>query len=352
MKRPAVLALVILGLVLLPVPPAAASLPALRLSPLKYTATLELGHPKIGYIEADNPTGATMHVTVEVEAFRQINDRGELEYYPDERLAAAIQPGLSSFDLGPREAIRVKFTIDPNRLGPGGAYGVIFLRTTSGSHTASQINTSERIGTLLILNVPGAGTTAGRILDLHLPTFVYGKTTLPLAFSYQNTGQGSGALAFTPSLTTATGWRALPHTITGPFVFPGRTRQGQTNLVLGNQFGLIPVSIQDTTPGTPKYPTHWIIAVSGFWTWLLPVLLIVLFVAAIVWLSCRRWLGRVKLRLATSSPSLSSLRQRLAQLVNHIKFKLGPTPPPWPSKTTKRTPNAARKPRQTRRSKN
>lgn len=352
MKRPAILALVALSLALLPAPPAAASLPSLRISPLKYTAALQLGHPKVGYIEAANPTGAPMHVTVEVEAFRQINDRGELEYYPDERLSSAIKPGLTSFDLGPREAIRVKFTIDPNRLGPGGAYGVIFLRTASGGHAASQINTSERIGTLLILNVAGAGTTAGRISDLHLPAFVYGGTTLPLTFNYQNTGQGSQALAFSPTFSIATGWRSKPRALTGPFVFPGRTRQTQASLTFGSQIGVIPVSIQDSTPGAPKYPTHWTVVVTGFWTWLLPLLLTGLLGAVIAWLLRRRWTGTLKSQVPWRLPAAPRLPQRLAQLIDLIKTKLGPTPPPWPSKTARRTPQAQRKSRRPRRSKN
>jgi hypothetical protein len=308
MRRSAGLAVAALSIASLwTAPPAAASLPSLRISPLQYSAHLELDHPKVGFIEASNPTGTLQHVTIEVEGFRQINDRGELQYYRDERLAAGIQPGLSSFDLGPREAIRVKFTIDPNRLGPGGAYGVIFLRTTSGSPASTQTNTSERVGTLLILDVAGAGHISGHISGVNLPRISYGHPTLPLGFSYTNTGQGSGALAFAPALTIATGWHAQPQSATGPFVFPGRTRQFRANLTLGNRLWLIPVTVQDTTPGSLESAVQWTFVVSGVWTWLLPVMLI-LFLAMLLGLVFRRRLaGLMKSELAIAKAALTDL---------------------------------------------
>lgn len=308
MRRPAGLIAAALSLASLwPASPAAASLPSLRISPLQYSAHLELDRPKVGFIEASNPTGAPQHVTVEVEGFRQINDRGELQYYPDERLAGGIQPGLSSFDLGPREAIRVKFTIDPNRLGPGGAYGVIFLRTTSISPATTQTNTSERIGTLLILDVAGTGHTSGHISGVELPRISYGASTLPLSFSYTNTGQGSGALAFAPAITIATGWRSKPQPATGPFVFPGRTRQFHTSLTLGNRLGLIPVTVHDATPGHHQHAVQWSFVVSGVWTWLLPVMLTV-FLGVLLGLIFRRRLASlVKSELTVAKAALTDL---------------------------------------------
>jgi len=263
--------------------PARAALPELRLSPLKYTEHLQLGHPKIGWIEADNPTGATAHVELEVQAFRQINDRGELEYYNDERLKSAITPALPSFDLGAREAIRVKFTIDPNRLGPGGAYGVIFLRVSSGNPAASQINTTARIGTLLILDVAGGGTKSGYITSLAVAGFVYGsRPVLPVDFSYTNTGKGAAALAFAPDLKATLGWFGKAQHFTGPFVFPDRKRSAQIKVALGDRFGPTRLSIQDTS-GRSGPATRWVFLVTGIWTWLSPLLGLVLVFAAISW---------------------------------------------------------------------
>lgn len=264
------------GLVLTPAP-AQASLPELRLAPLKYTADLQLGQTKVGFIEASNPTGTTVRATLEVQGFRQINDRGELAYYDDARLSAGIVPALRAFDLGPREAVRIKFTIDPNALGEGGAYGVMFLRVSSGNIASSQINTTARIGTLFILNVGGTGTTQGQIQKFSLPRLQYGGKSLLVNVMYSNTGNsspGSRALAFAPQLTGELGFPAWSQPLIGPFVFPGRTRPATLDLKPGNYFGPIPVTLRDNIAGHGRPMTRWMILISGFWTWLAPLLLV------------------------------------------------------------------------------
>jgi len=252
--------------------PALAALPELRITPLRYDAHLDLGHTKTGFIDASNPTGSTLHVKFEVQAFRQANDQGELEYYDDERLAAAVTPAVPEFDLGPRQAIRTKFTIDPNKLGPGGAYGVIFLRTTTPAVSPGQINTSARVGSLLILRVGPGGTQAGRLRGLAAPGLVYGGDTLRANFSYANTGSGSETLAFAPALSAAAGWNGAKHRLLGPFVFPGRARRQSVSLPVANWLGPIPITITDQTGRSPA-ATVWVFAVTGYWTWVLPLLL-------------------------------------------------------------------------------
>lgn len=269
--------------------PARASLPELRLSPLKYTEHLELGHTKIGFIEASNPTGTPTTASLEVQAFRQINDRGELEYYDDERLSSAVTPALKTFTLGPREAVRIRFDIDPNKLGPGGAYGVIFLKVSSGDVAASQINTAARIGTLLILDVAGDGTTQGRLSNLSAPGFVYGSAPLVTAnYSFTNTGSGPKALAYAPKLTATLGSVKTP--AAGPFVFPGRTRPGSITVRPQNQIGLVNFTIHDTSAGHGAPLSRWMFVVTGFWTWLSPVLIIIIAAAAFTIFKYRRQL--------------------------------------------------------------
>jgi hypothetical protein len=264
--------------------PASAELPELRIAPLRYDAHLTIGQLKTGFVDASNPTGSTVHVAFQVQAFRQINDRGELAFYDDPRIAAAVTPAIPAFDLGPREAIRTRFTIDPTMLGPGGAYGVIFLRTVPTGQAPGEIATSARVGTLLILDVGGSGTRAGRLTGLKLPHFVFGRSQIPASFSYANTGGGENSLAFTPELTAAAGWTSRAKPFSGPFVFPHRSRVFSTQLSPGNSLGFIPVSLHDKSGGSAPL-TGWIFAVTGIWAelvFLLPLVLIL-------------WLARKKL---------------------------------------------------------
>jgi hypothetical protein len=279
--------------VLLARSPAHAALPELRITPLRYDQHLELGRPGTGVIDASNPTGSTIHVAFQVQAFRQINDRGELEYYDDERIAAAITPAIPEFDLGPREAIRTRFTIDPGKLGPGGAYAVIFLRTIDPDTSPGQVNTSARVGTLLILDVGPGGTKSGRITSLVAPRFVYGRPNLTANVTYANTGDTQQSLAFAPRLTSTLGWYGRPQPHAGPFVFPGRSRSGSVVIATGNHAGLMPLTLRDTVGGS-RPATHWAFVVTGFWAWLLPLILL----AIILGLTPAKWWTKKSLQLA------------------------------------------------------
>jgi hypothetical protein len=252
---------------------ASAELPELRIAPLRYQAHLEIGQPKSGFVDASNPSGSPIHVSFQVEAFRQINDRGELEFYDDSRLAAAVTPALSEFDIGPREAVRARFTIDPAKLGPGGAYGVIFLRTIPTGQATGQIATSARVGTLLILDVGGTGTQSGSISSLQVPRLIFGHAQAPVTLSYSNTGTKATALAFFPKLDLSFGFAGSPKTVTGPLVFPHRARVVKTTLHPGNAIGPVPVTVHDHSGGGAP-STVWVFADTGIWaslTFFLPV---------------------------------------------------------------------------------
>lgn len=283
-----------IGLVVLPVP-AEAALPQLQVAPLRYDQHLELGGIKTGVIDVSNPTGSLLQLALEVQGFRQKNDQGDLEYFTDERLSAAIQPDLKEFVLGPREAVRVKFTIDPNKLGPGGAYGAIFVRTVD-KVLAGQVNTSVRVGTLLILDVAGNGTKSGRIEKVSAPWLVYGRPDIPVTVTYANTGSGRQALAFAPELALKAGWFSKSQKAKGAFVFPGRARSGQMSVATGSQLGLVPVAASDLSGGA-RTMTSWAVMITGFWTWLLPILTAA--IGGMIVVLWRRWM---KLRLTNLAP--------------------------------------------------
>jgi hypothetical protein len=249
---------------------AEAASPVLRVAPLRYDAHLELGHVKEGTIDTSNPTGSTVHVYLEVQGFRQVagDQHGALEYYDDPRLSAAIKPLNPDFDLGPREAVRTRFTIDPNVLGSGGAYAVIFARTATPGGTG--VSTSARVGTLLILDVGTGGTRSGRLSQLDVPWLILGHHELEAAYRYGNTGAGDRALAFTPRLEAGLG--TMHKQIDGPFVFPGRERAGSVRFDLGNRLGVYRVTLRDQTGGAAPV-TRWVVMATGWWPWALLVLL-------------------------------------------------------------------------------
>jgi hypothetical protein len=192
------------------------------------------------------------------------------------------------------------------------------LRTTDPNAAAGQINTSARVGTLLILDVGSGGTKSGRLSALAIPPVLYGTHELKARYSYANTGHSAMSLAFAPQLRASAGWSAAQK-VTGPFVFPGRTRAQTVTLQLSSALGPIPITVSDSSGGAAPV-RRWVFVVTGFWTWALPICLLVL-----LGLTPAKWWKKFRLRFSTnyhvgkyahapstSRPSLDGLRPRLS----------------------------------------
>ncbi len=94
MKKGGVLLLAILGLSLLLTAPTSAL--SLKLQPLLYNDILKKGEQKKGFIDISNPTGQTLQLRSSVQAFRQVDNTGTLEFYENEQVSAgALQISLS-----------------------------------------------------------------------------------------------------------------------------------------------------------------------------------------------------------------------------------------------------------------
>jgi len=285
MKRLWMIALVVAVASGLVATPAYADAPALKITPLKYQEQVPLGKDKIGYVDISNPTNQTVLVQTEVQAFRQVGQKGGLEFYSDERISAGIVPELKEFSLGPREAIRLQFTIRPNVLGEGGAYGVIFGRTaptTFGQNNAN-VAVSARVGTLMVLTIGKGGERRGTIEQVRTPRFAFGNSVTAETV-YHNTGDTSRGLAFNPTLALKVGWFGKAQSHDGPLVLPGVTRDIEVQRS-GSYLGLIPVQVTDQTGGGSS-KTAWILACTGYWRWVLPL---VLLVVGCGWYTWRRW---------------------------------------------------------------
>lgn len=244
----------------------------LKITPLKYEETLEVGEEKTGYVDVANPNDQTITVSSEVQAFRQINSRGDLEFYGSERYKEAIQIDVEEFELEPREAARVRFDIDSSALPEGGVYAALFFETTAQetSEDISSIGTSARVGTLLILQ-NGEGVKSGRIDDLNLSFWQLGDG-IEGSLAYHNSDEEK-AIGFNPELKTqVTPWGGVTDMESG-LVLPGVTRELAVNQP-GDYLGLIPVTVIDDTTGSEK--NTWVFAVTGLWRLILPVFLLTL----------------------------------------------------------------------------
>ena len=279
-----VMAGIALGAVLLP-SSAHATAPALQLAPLQYEDSLGTT-VKTGHVDVSNPTDGPVEVQTAVKGFRQHGTNGDLEFYDDTDLAAAITTDLDSFEIGPREAIRVVFSVNPAKLPAGGTYAAIFFRTqpAPGSSTSSYISESANLGTLLILTNGTPVAPRGGLTGLSAPFWQVsdGLTGTVIAV---NAAPARGGVAFRPQITARLlPWGRSASTATG-LVLPGSTRRFAVSRP-GSFFGFLPLTVTDAATHSSR--TVWVFAWTGYYHWLVPLLLVIIAAIALGWIRRRR----------------------------------------------------------------
>ncbi len=243
--------------------PAHAQIPTVSVSPLKYQDSLTGSTSKLGFIDVSNPSDSTISLKSEVDAFRQINLSGDLQFYHDDAITGGITVSASEFDLGPREAVRVAFTINPNKLPKGGVYAAIFFATVPSPSVASGtiIMQSARAGTLLILDNGGAGKKSGLINQLNLSWLQLGNG-LRGTIQYANQGEPPRSIAYNPTLGVRAFWWGGKSFVNGPLVFPGNKREFSF-FKPGSYIGIIPLVVNDQNTGKSRVAL--VIAITGIW---------------------------------------------------------------------------------------
>jgi hypothetical protein len=285
---------------LLPVA-ASASAPGLQINPLQYEDTLT-DHIKNGHVDVSNPTDTKATINTSVRGFRQQGDRGDLEFYDDADLSAAIKVDLQSFELGPREAVRVLFSVDPAKLPKGGVYATIFFSTQPADQpsASSFVSQSANVGILLLLHNGGDVAPSGRINNLALPFWQFGNG-LSGSATLTNTASPHGGVAFRPGLEAKVfPWGHATKQPTG-LILPGSTRQFGVRRP-GSFLGLLPVTLTDTQ--THSHRTAWVFACTGFYSWGLLVIFLAMLVLGLLWFVRLKRPRRQPLAAPTAEPAL------------------------------------------------
>jgi hypothetical protein len=264
---------------------ALATSPSLQVHPLKYQSTMLGSDVENGYVDVSNPSDAPVNVQSQVQAFKQTDLAGDLSFYNDQTIAGAITLSITQFQIGPQQAIRVPFSVDPRKLPKGGVYAVIFFRTVppAESATTSFVTESADVGTLLLLQNGASDQHIGRVTQFNLPVFQLGSGITGSAH-YKNTNTTHAPVAFSPQLSVKIQPLGKATTFVGPYVLPLSTRSFQVDRP-GSYFGLLPVSIIDHSTGLVT--TKWVIACTGIYAFLLLYLLAILIVWSVARLARR-----------------------------------------------------------------
>ena len=273
---------------------ARADVPGLQIAPLEYEDSLRTGVVKNGYIDVANPGDSQVDVISSVKGFSQIDTHGNLRFYDDPDLSSAITVGLPSFSLGPREAVRVGFTVDPAKLPQGGIYAAIFFRTQppGQTSTSSFIAESANVGTILMLTNGTSTKHFGTITKLHVPFWQFGYGILG-TFDFTNTDRTPHPVGFKPVLSARVlPWGSAPKLSTG-LVLPGATRTFDLSR-LGAFFGLLPVIVVDSD--THAWAVAWVFACTGWYAYAVLIIAALLLLYIVIRLLSRKHLIPSRIR--------------------------------------------------------
>jgi hypothetical protein len=252
---------------------------SLRIVPLEYQTTVKVGEKQKGYVDISNPEANTVEVGFEVQAFRQIDDKGNIEFYTDKSISSGIILDLDSVEMGPHEVLRLMFFIDGTKLPQGEVFAAILAHTVP--RNTSGAAQSVRVGTILEITngTPGAHTAS--IGDFSAPFFQF-SDRVSAQFVVKNEDSTGGTGGFRPQLT----FDVAPYStkqVKGPLVFTGRSR-GVAYSQPGNYFGFVWLRAQVGTSSAGS----WAFVITGYWRWLAPMVFMALITLVIAVYVTRR----------------------------------------------------------------
>ncbi len=264
----------------------------LQIAPLEYAdVTLQKAEVKKGFVDVSNPTAESVSIAMDVQAFRQIDNQGGLEFYRNEAVAAGVQLDLQTLQLGPREAMRVYFLLDGSKLPTGDVFAAIMARIVPAPSSGS-IQTVQ-VGTLLLIQNDTPSPHQAVVTSVRAPWFQWGEG-ITAQVAVKNTAETGQATGFSPRITMALSpYRTT--IIASPLIFAGRTRQVEFREI-GNYFGPLLLSGRHES----SQATQLIFAVTGYWRWLAPLVGVV---GVATWLLYRRGRWRLSRRLSRAKSS-------------------------------------------------
>ncbi len=252
---------------------------SLKIAPQSYESSLQKGEVKKGYIDISNPESTSVRIKLEVQAFRQIDDQGSLEFFDSEQIKAGVKLDFETMTLGPREAYRVYFLLDASKLPSGDVFASLFASTIPADGAGSRQAT--RVGTLLLLQ-NGTPPARNATISTFVSKFFQVGDGLSAVIKVTNPAGDKQATGYVPNLTISTAPYGSKN-VKGPLVFAGRTRT-VNYATTGNYFGPMWFAAQTGDSSKGKL----IFAVTGYWRWLAPLLLVLMLVIGSVLIRVKR----------------------------------------------------------------
>jgi hypothetical protein len=203
---------------------------SLKVAPLQYRTSLAQAEKKKGFIDVSNPTDQKMIIRTSVQALKQVDDQGTIQFYDSEQLAQGVLLDLDEFELGPKEAIRMYFLLDGSKLPTGDVYGAIFF-TTSPSQATAGVGQSVRLGTVFSVVNGTPGSRQASITGFDVPQFTF-NPQVKGNYTIKNTADPTKATGFYPQVNIKTIPFGESKEDAGKLVFAGRSRVNEFTINL------------------------------------------------------------------------------------------------------------------------
>lgn len=246
---------------------------SLRIQPASVTSSLSSNERKKGFVDIVNPTGNPVIVSLSVQAFRQVDSAGMLEFYDDSAVTKGLLLDYDKVELLGHEALRLYYVADGTKLPKHDVLAAIFATVSPKSEQSA--SAAVRVGTIVVLQRDSVKRQL-QIQDLEAPMIQLGDG-IEARFALKNTAAPINA--FYPDISVTT-WPYGDENVTGPLVAAGNQRQIEY-IKKGSYVGPLKLTIR--SHGASK--TLWVVAATGYWRWVLPA---ILFVGAVVLYIFRR----------------------------------------------------------------
>lgn len=155
---------------------------SLTISPVIEEITVKAGDKYSNRISLKNESDEEIDFTVKIENFGSDNEEGQSTFYTNDQnvpyaLASWITTDIKNFTLKPNETKDVNYIIEvPINTASGGRYAAIIFsgKPIQDNNGKTQISTINEIGSLLLVNVDGAGINySGAIEDFKSNKYFY-----------------------------------------------------------------------------------------------------------------------------------------------------------------------------------
>lgn len=250
--------------------------PALGVQPLQYVDALKKGERKKAFIDISNPSMQPVTVRLKAQAFKQVDGKGTLSFYDDQKITDGIQLDYQEAEIPAKKALRLYFVVDGTKLPTGDVFAAIFAQTKPDRGAGAP---AVRVGTLLILTNDTPGVRQAEITQFQVPWLQIGEHTTGQV-AIKNTAPGGSTSGFFPTVTISSWPIGKPTTIHGPLLYTGITREIPFETP-SSQLGIYKLTASFGT----SHREAWTVIITGVWRWILIGMMLIVLV--LIWLLVR-----------------------------------------------------------------